>query len=121
MKLLLDQGLPRSAAGRLGDRGLDADHVGDRGMGRATDRAILELARRESRAVVTLDADFHAMLALEHASSPSVVRLRVQGLRAEETADLVARIVHSCSDDLNAGAVVTSDGVRVRVRRLPIE
>jgi len=44
MKLLLDQGLPRSAALLLRAAGLDADHVGERGYATAADSAILALA-----------------------------------------------------------------------------
>jgi len=50
---------------------------------------ILDLGREVGRTVVTLDADFHALLALKGAISPSVIRLRIEGLRAEELATLV--------------------------------
>ena len=42
MKLLLDQGLPRSAVAELSARGIVAEHVGDLGLAAATDEAILE-------------------------------------------------------------------------------
>jgi len=45
MKLLLDQGLPRSALRHLADMGIAAEHVGDLGMATATDAQILETAR----------------------------------------------------------------------------
>ncbi len=60
MKILLDQGLPRSAADALREVGVDAVHVGDIGMAAALDEQILARAHAEERVVVTLDADFHA-------------------------------------------------------------
>jgi len=36
-------------------------------------------ARREGQTIITLDADFHALLALSNAASPSVVRIRLRG------------------------------------------
>ena len=79
MRLLLDQGLPRSAAGLLRNSGIDAIHVGEIGMAAAKDAEILQYASNEDRAVVTLDADFHALLALSSASQPSVIRGRLEG------------------------------------------
>ncbi len=68
IKMLLDQGLPRTAAGLLRERGWDVQHVSERGMSRAEDSAIIDLARLEQRMVVTLDADFHALLAVSGAT-----------------------------------------------------
>ncbi len=120
MKILLDQGLPRSAAEELRRRGFDAMHTGDIGLHAASDHEILEHARREGQAVVTLDADFHALLALSNAVSPSVVRVRIEGLRGEELAALVERVASQCMADLIAGAMVTVDSRSVRVRGLPL-
>lgn len=75
MKLLLDQGLPRSAAILLGESGLDTIHVADRSLSAAEDSEIIAAAKAENRIVITLDADFHALLALTGASSPSVIRI----------------------------------------------
>jgi len=90
-------------------------------MAMATDAEIVERARQEGRAVVTLDADFHALLVLTNASTPSVLRVRIEGLRAEPLAALVASVVSVCSADLVAGAMVTVDDAHnVRVRVLPL-
>ena len=62
MKLLLDQGVPRSAAALLRADGLDAVHTGEVGMATAEDAAILDRGRAEDRLIVTLDADFHRIL-----------------------------------------------------------
>jgi predicted nuclease of predicted toxin-antitoxin system len=89
MKLLLDQGLPRSAAVLLREVGLDAIHVSEIGYSTAADASILQKALEENRIVVTLDADFHALLVLSSAKAPSVIRMRIEGLRGEETANLI--------------------------------
>lgn len=80
MRWLLDQGLPRSAAAWLNETSEDALHVGDIGMADAADSSILLHALHEHRIVVTLDADFHSLLALNGSSQPSVIRIREEGL-----------------------------------------
>lgn len=120
MKLLLDQGLPRTGAALLREAGFDAVHVGELGMAFAEDGQILERARQDESVVVTLDADFHALLALAEASRPSVIRLRVEGLRGWSVAELIKKVVAACSEELEAGAAVTADLRRVRIRKLPL-
>ncbi len=120
MKLLLDQGLPRSAARLLTSAGWDTVHVGDIGYAAATDEQILLRARDEQRVVVTLDADFHALLALSNATTPSVIRIRIEGLRAQGLTALVEDVLQQVEGDLAAGALVTVQAGRIRIRRLPL-
>jgi len=89
MGLLLDQGLPHSAVLHLKNADIEVAHVGDRGLATAGDSKILDFGRQEGRIVVTLDADFHALLALPGATGPSVIRIRIEGLRAESLATLL--------------------------------
>jgi len=119
-QLLLDQGLPRSAAQLLRGLGIDAVHVGEINAATATDMEILELARRQQRIVVTLDADFHALLALAGESSPSVIRFRLQGLHSEALVVIIQKVLARCSEDLIQGALVTVTETRIRIRRLPL-
>lgn len=59
MKFLIDAQLPRRLALRLRDAGHDAVHTLDLpDANRTTDSAILVVAAREQRVVVTKDADF---------------------------------------------------------------
>jgi predicted nuclease of predicted toxin-antitoxin system len=57
MRFLLDQGLPRSAAGLLRARHFDAVHAGEIGLAFAADLEILSRGREERRVIVTLRAD----------------------------------------------------------------
>ena len=120
MKLLLDQGLPRSTVQHLAGMSVVAEHVGDLGMARAADAHILDVARERRAVVVTLDADFHALLATSCATSPSVVRIRIEGLKGEELASLLAQVLAAAGAEIEAGAVVSVTAHRIRVRLLPI-
>lgn len=120
MKLLLDQGLPLSAAALLRDAGIDTIHVGEIGMSQAEDAEIIQKARVEERVVVTLDADFHTLLALNEAASPSVIRVRIERLRAQALTDLLLMVIAECEEDLEQGAVIAVEPSRIRIRRLPL-
>ncbi|TVQ16832.1 MAG: hypothetical protein EA367_18985 [Leptolyngbya sp. DLM2.Bin15] len=120
MKLLLDQGLPLSAAALLREIGIDSIHVGEIGMSEAEDADIIQRARDEGRAVATLDADFHTLLALKGAIAPSVIRIRIERLRAQALTNLLLAVIAECEGDLEQGAAITIEPSRIRVRRLPL-
>lgn len=88
----MDQGVPRDAASLLRDLGYACTHVGEVGMSRAADQEILAWAVGENATVVTLDADFHTILAVSGATAPSVIRLRWQGLNAPAVVEIVRNV-----------------------------
>ena len=118
--LLLDQGLPGTTPLHLRKSGLEAEHASDIGLSTADDRTILARALEHGQIVVTLDADFHVHLALSGAAGPSVIRLRIEGLKAPQLADLLVQVLKQCGDDLKSGAMLTVTESSVRVRRLPL-
>ena len=120
MKLLLDQGLPRSTVPCLEAAGIESVHVGEVALSRADDSDILEYARHDGLVVVTLDADFHALIALSGACDPSVIRIRIEGLNAEALARLLGRIVSGFCSDIERGALLSVTPLRVGVRKLPL-
>lgn len=119
-RLLLDQGLPRSTPALLAQAGWNVTHVSEIGMSRADDIDILQRAKAEQRACVTLDADFHAILATSGEPGPSVIRVRREGLDASALADLLQAVWPGIEEALLAGAMVTVTDRAIRVRRLPI-
>ena len=119
-RLLLDQGIPLSAAAHLQSLDFDAIHVQTLGMSRATDRNILEYAREQQRTVITLDADFHTLLAVGNEATPSVIRIRREGLRGLEIAQLLQQIWPLVQTQIEAGAMATITEKAVRIRRLPL-
>lgn len=119
IQLLLDQGLPLSSASLLASLGYDALHVEEADYSRADDRRIIELALAQGRVIVTLDSDFHQLLALSGARKPSVIRIRREGLRAQELAELIANVVQRFGSQLSAGAMISVTAKTIRVHRLP--
>jgi predicted nuclease of predicted toxin-antitoxin system len=120
IRLLLDQGLPRSAAKFLGDAGWDVLHVGAIGMARSSDAEILDYARREQRVCVTLDADFHSRLAVSGASRPLTIRIWIEVLDGRALAELLKRVWPAIAVALDQGAMATITDRSIRLRRLPI-
>ena len=120
MRRLLDQCLPRSTVLHLRNAGIEAAHVGEIGSVTASDAQILDIGRLQGAVVVTLDADFHALLALSGIARPSVIRIRIEGLRAEDLAGLLVRVLEVCKDDLREGALVSVIESGIRIRHLPL-
>ncbi|MBM3754772.1 MAG: hypothetical protein FJW38_12435 [Acidobacteria bacterium] len=88
-RIVIEQGLPLTAAPKLRARGWDAVHVSELSMHDAADRDILSFGTAQQRVVITLDSDFPQILALTAATAPSVVLIRMQRIRATELADLL--------------------------------
>jgi predicted nuclease of predicted toxin-antitoxin system len=82
-------------------------------MSKAADNEILA-------SIMTLDADFHATLAVSGASGPFVIRLRMQGLGAPETVELVQRVLNAFKAELERGSLVTVKVRKTTCHRLPI-
>ena len=119
-RLLLDQGLPHSTLKYLDIPSWDVQHVSDIGLSRATDRDILHAARNDSRTIVTLDTDFHTILALDSAASPSVIRIRREGLKGRELAELLFAVWPKIEKDILQGAMITVTESSVRIHKLPV-
>ena len=120
MRLVLDQGVPYDAAALLRSFGYDCTHVGEIGMSRAADEEIVALSLERSAVVVTLDADFHAILAVSGAQGPSVIRMRLQGLGAAEVVAVVRKVLASFEVELHRGALITVKALKTTCHRLPI-
>jgi predicted nuclease of predicted toxin-antitoxin system len=108
MKYLLDQGLARSTVEHLKAAGIESEHVGALGMAESTD------------AEVTLDSDFHALLAISNASQPSIIRIRIEGMKGDAVASVIQRVQAAAASELREGAAVTVTPRRISIRRLPI-
>jgi len=118
--VVLDQGVARDAARELRDLGYECVHVGDVGLATATDEDILGFALSKNGIVVTLVADFHAILAVSGAVGPSVIRIRIQGLRTSGIVECVRFVFRQFEIELRTGALVTVKARKTTCHKLPI-
>src|SRR6266568_8748762 len=121
VRVLLDEGLPLRAAEWLRKSGIDAVHVREVGLASAPDAQILAAAWNERRVCVTLDHDFHSILAESAALAPSVVLIRMQQIDYVETGQLIARVLRNFEQKLEQGAAVTATRRGIRLRKLPLK
>jgi predicted nuclease of predicted toxin-antitoxin system len=89
-------------------------------MSRAADQEILAWALGQNATVVTLDADFHAILAVSGAAAPSVIRLRRQGLDAPSVVEVVRNVAARFQVELEHGSMVTVKANKITSHKLPI-
>ncbi len=94
--------------------------MGEIGVWRATDEEIIAYALTKKATVVTLDADFHTILAVSSASGPSVIRLRLQGLGTTEVVTFIQTVLGRFTADLSRGAAVTVKARKITCHLLPI-
>jgi predicted nuclease of predicted toxin-antitoxin system len=76
-------------------------------MSASGDTDILEHARTVGLIVATLDADFHAILAVSGASGPSVIRIRMEGLKGPAIARIIRKVLAEFEAELVVGAMIT--------------
>jgi predicted nuclease of predicted toxin-antitoxin system len=121
MKLLFDMNLSPLLALLLRNIGWETIHwstVGDPG---ATDRTIMEWARKNGYCVVTNDLDFGAILAATDAECPSVVQIRTHDVSPSHIKPILINVLQQYKNHLEDGALVSVDERRARVRLLPLK
>ena len=89
-------------------------------MQRAEDHEILAKAAADGCVIVTLDADFHALVAVQGLTGPSVIRLRKEGCRAAQVVLLIKEVLVENQLHLASGCLVSVNGRRATFRMLPI-
>ncbi|MDB5291716.1 MAG: hypothetical protein JWL69_2957 [Phycisphaerales bacterium] len=120
VKILIDMNLSPDWVPVLQRHGWTAVHWSTVGDPRATDRAIMDWAVANGYMVFTHDLDFGTMLALTHATGPSVLQVRAEDVLPDHLESVVISALRQHDAALASGALVVVDESRRRVRVLPI-
>ncbi len=120
MKLLVDMNLSPQWIELLSVAGHDAVHWSSLGSPSAPDQELFAWATLNGCVVLTHDLDFGAILAATKTVAPSVLQLRMQDVTPEGAGPLVLAALRTYENYLLAGALVTLDTTRQRVRILPM-
>jgi predicted nuclease of predicted toxin-antitoxin system len=120
IQLVIDMNLSIEWVAELASRGWSAVHWSQLGDPRATDAEIMAWALKNNHAVFTHDLDFGTMLALSHASGPSILQVRGQQVLPEDIGGLVFSAIRQHERELTVGALVVVDAKKFRIRILPI-
>jgi len=120
MKILIDMNLSPRWGLSLREAGVDARHWSEIGPAKAPDTEIFAYAAENDFVILTHDLDFGAILAAGRGEKPSVIQLRGLDLRPEVAAPVVIAALNQTAQELQAGALVTLDARKTRLRILPL-
>jgi len=120
MKLLVDMNLSPRWIGLLHNAGWEAEHWSAVGKVNAPDSEVMAYAAQHDYVVLTHDLDFSAILAATHGEKPSVVQIRTEDVSPQVIGSQVTAALRYMEPELHAGALVTIDRRRTRVRLLPL-
>jgi predicted nuclease of predicted toxin-antitoxin system len=121
MKRLVDMNLSPKWIALLHDSGWEAVHWSAVGRADARDSKIMAYAAAKGYVVVTHDLDFGAILAVTHGKKPSVVQVRSEDVSSDIVGRQTVAALHHTQAELEAGALVTIEADRTRLRLLPLE
>jgi predicted nuclease of predicted toxin-antitoxin system len=112
--------VPRSLGRRLEAVGHECRHLGEIGLSRASDAAVVREAAAHGETILTHDLDYANLLAFSGAAGPSVIIFRT---RRTDSGHLFARLAGAwpaIDRPLRDGAIVVLEDAATRTRPLPI-
>ncbi len=86
----------------------------------AADEAILNLARKTGRVLITQDLDFSALLAIHGYDRPSLITLRLSHADPQTVTDRLREVIPKIEDTLAEGCAVTVEDRVIRIPPIPI-
>lgn len=105
MRFLVDAQLPPLLARYLAESGHAAEHVADKGLSAASDRAIWNYASANDAVLITKDEDFITMRAF-NANGPAVIWLRLGNTTRRELLARFSAVFPTVLEALRRGETI---------------
>ncbi len=120
MKFLADMPISPKTVNHLRSSGHDIYRISEKGIPKAKDSEIVDIAIDEQRIILTMDLDFPAIIAKSQKSSPSAIVFRLSDESHERINPLLDSILPQVEEVLLKGAIVMIEDDRFRIRELPV-
>ncbi len=120
IRIVIDMNLSVEWCNVFAEQGWFAVHWSAVGNQSAEDHEIMAWARDNKCIVFTHDLDFGTVLALTHASGPSVLQVRTRKILPKQMSKETVSVIRRYESELDSGAIVVIDEAQSRVRILPI-
>jgi len=112
LKLLLNANLSHETASFLRNLGFDVLCLLEEGLGAITDEEVVELAKKESRIIITFDLDFGQLYHFREEGKVGVIILRLKDQTVEATNVVLKRFFEDFKGEekqLRKGLVVVEE------------
>jgi predicted nuclease of predicted toxin-antitoxin system len=116
VKFKLDENLSPSLAALFAAAGHDAHSVVEQNLGGQPDERVVDVCRREGRALITLDLDFANILAYPPAEFAGLVVLRLADQAHATVESGIQRVLDLLPAETLAGTLWIVEDRRVRIR-----
>jgi len=114
MRFLIDRCAGRRLAEWLNSQGHDVLEARTLGPDPG-DRELLEIASEQGRILITIDTDFGQIVYLDRVAHSGMIRL--PDVPSEMRINLMKSVLSEYSQDLDAGAIITIKGKRIRISK----
>jgi predicted nuclease of predicted toxin-antitoxin system len=116
VKFKLDENLSPSLLGMFAAVGHDAHSVVQQGLGGKRDERVIDVCRREGRALITLDLDFSNILAYPPANFAGIVVLRLPDQAHVTVKSAIQRVLDLLPQEPIAATLWIVEERRIRIR-----
>lgn len=121
LKFIADIHISPLTVKELKTKGYNIIRITDKLPATASDKEIVQLARKEKFVLITQDLDFSAIIAQSSLNSPSVISLRVANAKPNVITQFLITILPLIEVDIVEGAIVSIDEKEYRIKKLPVK
>jgi predicted nuclease of predicted toxin-antitoxin system len=119
IKFLADENIPSGVTKFLRDRGFDLKEAREAGIAGAPDDAIIGLARKEQRVLLTFDKHFANILVYPPNSHHGIIRIRIYPPLIDDILHALDQLMKKSDLHAIGGSLIVLEREGFRVRRGP--